>query len=100
SVLSGITRDCVLRIAADMGLEVSEQALPREALYIAEEAFFCGTAVEITPIKSVDRIPIGSGTRGPATAAIQKRFFALAKGEADDIYGWRTPVEVRDEVAR
>ena len=92
SVLPGITRDCVTRIAAEMGLEVVEQPLPRETLYIADEVFFCGTAVEITPIKSVDRIPVGSGSRGPVTEAIQKRFFALAKGEAPDIYGWRTPV--------
>lgn len=94
SVLPGITRDCVIRIAAEMEIEVVEEALPREALYIADEVFFCGTAVEITPIRSVDRIAVGNGARGPVTAAIQKRFFALAKGEAPDVYGWRTPVEV------
>jgi len=93
SVLPGITRDTVMRIALDMGLEVVEQPQPREALYLADEVFFCGTAVEITPIKSVDRIPVGTGARGPITAALQERFFALAKGEAEDIYGWRTPVE-------
>jgi len=93
SVLPGITRDCVTRIAAEMGLEVVEQPVPRETLYIADEVFFCGTAVEITPIKSVDRIAVGNGSRGPVTEAIQKRFFALAKGEAPDVYGWRTPVE-------
>ncbi|HUX67127.1 MAG TPA: branched-chain amino acid transaminase [Terriglobales bacterium] len=92
SVLPGITRDCVARIAAEMGIDVVEQALPRESLYLADEAFFCGTAVEITPIRSVDRIPVGTAGRGPVTEAIQKRFFALAKGEAPDLYGWRTPV--------
>ncbi|MGH9467804.1 MAG: branched-chain amino acid transaminase [Terriglobales bacterium] len=92
SILPGITRDAVLRLATDMGLEVLEQAQPREALYLAEEAFFCGTAVEISPIKSVDRLPVGSGTRGPITRAIQDRFFAIVKGEAEDIYGWLTPV--------
>lgn len=94
SVLPGITRDCVFKIAAELGIEVREETLPRETLYIADEAFFCGTAVEITPIRSVDRIPIGAGVRGRITAAIQNRFFALAKGEAADVYGWRTPVEV------
>lgn len=92
SVLPGITRDSVMRIADEMGLPVAEQTLPREALYLADELFFCGTAVEITPIKSVDRIPVGGGGRGEITAAIQKRFFALAKGEAEDVYGWLTPV--------
>lgn len=92
SVLPGITRDSVMRIATDIGLEVLEEELPRESLYLAEEAFFCGTAVEISPIKSVDRIPVGAGTRGPITKAIQERFFAIVKGEADDLYGWMTPV--------
>lgn len=94
SVLPGITRDCVIQIAAEMGLEVCVEPIPREAIYIADEAFLCGTAVEITPIKSVDRIPVGNGSRGQVTAAIQQRFFALAKGEVPDLYGWRTPVEV------
>ncbi|HEY7856608.1 MAG TPA: branched-chain amino acid transaminase [Terriglobales bacterium] len=92
SALPGITRDCVMRIAGEMGIAVAEQTLPREALYLADELFFCGTAVEITPIRSVDRIAVGTGKRGELTAAIQKRYFALAKGEADDAYGWRTPV--------
>ncbi|MGH9480702.1 MAG: branched-chain amino acid transaminase [Terriglobales bacterium] len=94
SVLPGVTLDCVRQIAAEMAIEVRQEPIPREALYLADEAFLCGTAVEITPIKSVDRIPIGSGTPGPVTLAIQRRFFALAKGEAPDLYGWRTPVEV------
>lgn len=93
SVLPGITRDSIIRIAGDMGLEVVQEPLPREALYLADEAFFCGTAVEISPIKSVDHRPVGTGTRGPMTKAIQDRFFALARGESDDIYGWLTPVD-------
>ncbi len=94
SALPGITRDSVIRIATDMGLEVLEESLPREILYVAEEAFFCGTAVEISPIKTVDRIPVGSGARGPITQALQDRFFALVKGETEDVYGWLTPVEI------
>lgn len=92
SALPGITRDCVLQLAAEMGIPVAQEALPREALYIADELFFCGTAVEITPIRSVDRIPVGNGKRGEVTEAMQRRFFALAKGEAEDVYGWLTPV--------
>ncbi len=93
SALAGITRDSVLRIAGDMGLEVLEEPLPREMIYLSEEAFFCGTAVEISPIKTVDHIPVGAGKRGPITQAIQDRFFALVTGEAKDQYGWLTPVE-------
>ncbi len=100
SVLPGITRDSVIRIATDMGLDVVQEPLPREALYLADEAFFSGTAVEISPIKAVDRRTVGSGTRGPITKAIQDRYFALAKGEADDVYGWLTPVESPVEAAK
>lgn len=92
SVLPGITRDCVQRIATELGIPVAEQTIPREALYIADEVFFCGTAAEVTPIRSVDRIPVGNGARGPVTAKIQKRFFELALGTAPDVYGWLTPV--------
>lgn len=92
SVLPGITRECVLRIAAEMNIPVVEQNIPREALYIADEVFFCGTAVEIAPVRSVDRITVGRGSRGPITAQIQKRFFELAQGNAPDVYGWLTPV--------
>ena len=88
SVLSGITRDSVLTIAKDLGFEVREQTLPREMLYIADEVFFVGTAVEVTPIKSVDRVKIGRGRRGPMTEAIQQKFFQIVKGEAADPYGW------------
>jgi branched-chain amino acid aminotransferase len=88
SVLSGITRDSVLTIAKDLGFEVREQTLPREMLYIADEVFFVGTAVEVTPIKSVDRVKVGRGRRGPITEAIQQKFFQIVKGEAADPYGW------------
>ncbi|HVA90374.1 MAG TPA: branched-chain amino acid transaminase [Chloroflexota bacterium] len=92
SVLPGITRDCVIRIAAEFNLEVVEQNIPREALYLADELFLCGTAAEITPVRSVDRIQVGRGGHGDVTSAIQKRFFALATGEAPDQYGWLSPV--------
>ena len=94
SILSGITRDSVVTIAKDLGFEVREQTLPREMLYIADEVFFVGTAVEVTPIKSVDKLRVGSGRRGPITEAIQQRFFQIVKGEAADPYGWLQPVDV------
>jgi len=92
SVLPGITRDSVLTIAAELKIPVLEQTVPREALYLADEVFFSGTAVEVTPVRSVDRITVGKGTRGPVTAAIQSRFFDLAMGRSEDRYGWLTPV--------
>ena len=93
SVLSGITRDSVMTIARDLGFEVREQTLPREMLYIADEVFFVGTAVEVTPIRSVDEIKVGRGRRGPVTEAIQQRFFQIVKGEAPDTHGWLQPVD-------
>jgi branched-chain amino acid aminotransferase len=92
SVLAGITRDSVLTIARDLGFEVREQALPRETLYIADEVFFVGTAVEVTPIRSVDKIRVGRGRRGPMTEAIQQRFFDIVRGDAPDTHGWLQPV--------
>jgi branched-chain amino acid aminotransferase len=92
SVLSGITRDSVITLARDLGLEVREQTLPREMLYIADEVFFVGTAVEVTPIRSVDRVTIGRGRRGAVTEALQQKFFQIVKGEAPDTYGWLQPV--------
>ncbi|HEX8905071.1 MAG TPA: hypothetical protein VF771_09540, partial [Longimicrobiaceae bacterium] len=80
------------RIAHDLGYEVREQNLPREFLYIADEAFFCGTAAELTPLRSIDRISIGAGRRGPITAEIQDRFLGIARGELPDTYGWLTHV--------
>jgi branched-chain amino acid aminotransferase len=92
SILQGITRDTVLTLTRDLGFEVREQLLPREFLYMADEAFFCGTAVEITPIRSIDKIPVGNGRRGPVTAALQQRFFGIIKGELADTHNWLTPV--------
>jgi branched-chain amino acid aminotransferase len=91
-ILQGITRDSVTRIARDLGYEVVEQVMPREMLYVADELFFTGTAAEITPIRSVDRISIGSGGRGPITAAIQSQYMGIAEGRFPDRYGWRTLV--------
>jgi len=95
SVLAGITRDCVLTMARDLGFEVREQTLPRETLYLADEVFFVGTAVEVTPIRSVDRIAVGRGRRGPITEALQQRFFQIVRGDAPDTHSWlqylRTP---------
>jgi branched-chain amino acid aminotransferase len=88
SVLRGITRDSVITIAHDLGFDVREQTLPRETLYIADEVFFAGTAVEVTPIRSVDRVQVGRGRRGPVTEALQQRFFQIVKGEAPDTHGW------------
>jgi branched-chain amino acid aminotransferase len=88
SVLWGITRDSVITIAHDLGFDVREETLPRETLYIADEVFFVGTAVEVTPIRSVDRIKVGRGRRGPVTEAIQQRFFKIVKGEAPDTHEW------------
>jgi branched-chain amino acid aminotransferase len=92
SILQGITRDTVLTLTRDLGLDVREQPLPREFLYLADEAFFCGTAVEITPIRSIDKITVGAGRRGPVTAALQERFFGIIKGELPDDHNWLTPV--------
>jgi branched-chain amino acid aminotransferase len=95
SVLPGITRDTVLTLAAEMGIPIIEQTIPREMLYIADEVFFSGTAAEVTPIRSVDRITIGSGRRGPITEKIQKEFFAIVNGEKADRHGWLTPVPLK-----
>jgi len=92
SILAGITRSSVLRLAHDLGYTVREAVLPRELLYIADELFFSGTAVEVTPVTSVDRVTIGSGERGPVTKAIQDAFFGIVKGDLPDRYGWLSPV--------
>ena len=93
SILEGITRRCVFQLAADLGYEIREQMIAREWLYMADEVFFSGTAAEITPIRSVDGVPIGPGKRGPVTEALQKRFFAITSGERADEHGWLTPVQ-------
>jgi branched-chain amino acid aminotransferase len=92
SILQGITRDTIVTLARDLGLEVREQSIPREFLYMADEAFFCGTAVEITPIRSIDKIGVGTGRRGPVTEALQARFFGIVSGEQTDTHHWLTPV--------
>ena len=92
SVLQGITRESVLTIARDLGYEVREVAIPREFIYLADEAFFCGTAVEVTPIRAFDKITVGAGKKGPVTDAIQKRFFEIIRGDSPDTHGWLTAV--------
>ncbi len=97
SVLPGITRDTILKIAAQLGIQIVETIVPRELLYIADELFFSGTAAEVTPIRSVDRIVVGDGRRGPLTERIQSRYFEVVKGEANDSFDWLTPITgVRD----
>ncbi|HEX6292554.1 MAG TPA: branched-chain amino acid transaminase [Herpetosiphonaceae bacterium] len=88
SLLPGITRDTVITIARELGYEVREQAILREALYVADELFFTGTAAEVSPIRSVDGIPVKAGGRGPITAQIQKVFFGLFDGSTEDRHGW------------
>jgi branched-chain amino acid aminotransferase len=92
SVLPGITRDTIIQLAQSLNIPVAEALIPREALYIADEAFFCGTAAEVTPIRSVDRIEIGKGKRGPITEKLQREFFAIVEGKVPDRFGWLTPV--------
>ncbi|MFQ5742884.1 MAG: branched-chain amino acid transaminase [Acidobacteriota bacterium] len=94
SVLPGITRQTVLTLARELGYTVAERDIPREMLYIADEVFFTGTAAEITPVRSIDKIPVGNGIRGPTTATLQEHFFALVEGHAEDHHGWLTPVYV------
>jgi branched-chain amino acid aminotransferase len=96
ALLPGVTRDAVITLARHLGYDVREQALPREMLYVADELFFTGTAAEVTPIRSVDRTTVGSGKRGPVTAAIQESFFALVHGQAEDRWGWLEPVAARE----
>jgi branched-chain amino acid aminotransferase len=94
SVLSGITRDSVLTIARHLGIPVMEQAMPRELLYIADEAFFTGTAAEVHSIRSVDRIQIADGLVGPVTKQISEEFLGIAHGLRPDRFGWLTHVNV------
>lgn len=98
SVLPGITRDSVATLARDMGIPVLEAPIPREMLYIADEIFFTGTAAEVTPIRSVDKIQVGAGRRGPITEQLQKAFFDIVAGRAEDRYGWLTPVPAPEPV--
>ena len=93
SILAGITRHTVVKLARATGLEVVEQDIPRELLYLADEMFLTGSAAEITPVRSVDRIPIGAGKRGPVTEKLQKMFFGLFDGTTEDRWGWLEPID-------
>ena len=92
SILCGLTRDCVLTLACEMGIPTREQRVPREMLYMADEVFLTGTASEITPVRSVDKMTVGCDGVGPITSRLQERLFDLTRGLAPDVYGWRTPV--------
>jgi branched-chain amino acid aminotransferase len=92
SVLPGITRDTILKLTQRLGIPVVETIIPRELLYIADEVFFSGTAAEITPIRSIDKIIVGKGRRGPVAEALQHEFFGIIAGTKQDEYGWLTPV--------
>ncbi|MHB8303462.1 MAG: branched-chain amino acid transaminase [Acidobacteriaceae bacterium] len=94
SVLAGITRASILTLARDMGIPVVEQTIPRELLYIADEVFFTGTAVEVTPVRSIDRIPIKDGQAGPITKQLAAEYFGIASGKRPDRFNWLTPVRV------
>jgi branched-chain amino acid aminotransferase len=91
-ILHGITRDAIMQVAADNGLKVREMEIPREMLYIVDEAFFCGTAAEVTPVLSIDRYQLGDGSPGPVTTKIRDQFFAIVGGRAPDRHGWLTHV--------
>jgi len=97
SLLGGITRDTVMTLAREQGLEVREIAMPREMMYLADELFFTGTAVEVTPIRSVDRITIGAGRRGPVTEKLQRLFFGLFDGTTTDKWGWLDRVDMKQK---
>jgi branched-chain amino acid aminotransferase len=95
SVLPGITRDSILQIARDLNIPILEQMIPREMLYLADEVFFTGTAAEVTPIRSVDKIKVGNGTIGSITKQLSKEFYAIVRGEKADRHNWFTAVPVR-----
>jgi branched-chain amino acid aminotransferase len=99
SILAGLTRDSVMKLAQSAGLEVIEQNIPRELLYIADEVFLTGTAAEVTPVRSVDKISVGEGKRGPITERLQKLFFGLFDGSTADRFGWLEPI-VEPQAAR
>lgn len=93
SILPGLTRDAVMTLAKDLGYEVREEPISRESLYLADEFFMTGTATEVVPVKSVDGLPVGTGSRGPVTEALQKAFFGIFDGTTEDKWGWLESVE-------
>ena len=99
TILDGITRECVMIIARDLGIAVREQQIPRELLYMADEIFFTGTAAEVTPVRSVDRITIGSGRAGEITLRLQEEMLGVAQGRLPDRHGWLHMVRQEKEVA-
>lgn len=98
AILSGITRDTVITLAKALGFEVREQNLPREILYVADEIFMTGTACEIAPVRSIDRLPVGDGKRGPITKQLQEAFFGLFNGRTADTWGWLDRIAPEAEV--
>ena len=100
SILPGITRDSILKLAGDLSIPVKEANIPREMLYLADEVFFAGTAAEVTPVRSIDRITIGKGVAGPVTLRIQEEFFALTSGKKPDRHNWLTPANASVAASR
>jgi branched-chain amino acid aminotransferase len=98
-ILHGITRDSIMKFAVDLGYQVKEMVMPREFLYIADEAFFCGTAAEVTPIRSIDQLPVGDATVGQVTRKIQEQYLNIVRGKVADKYGWLEPVPVAANAA-
>lgn len=93
-ILGGITRDTLITLAGELGYEVREQVMTRDALYLADEVFMCGTAAEVTPVREIDRRPIGAGTRGPVTEALQAKYFDIVKGSDSEHDRWLTFYDV------
>lgn len=100
AILPGITRDTVMTLARDLGMEVREEQVPRECLYIADEVFLTGTAAEITPITTIDRLPVGNAKVGPVTRRLQEAFFEVIEGRTRDRHGWLFPITARAKVQR
>lgn len=100
AILPGITRNSVIQLSEDLGYQVQERTIPREMLYLADEVFLTGTAAEVSPVRSIDRIQIGEGKRGPVTTRIQRAFFDYVEGRVEDRHGWMTPVRTRTGVEK
>lgn len=100
TLLHGVTRNSIIQIARDLGFSVTEQEMPREMLYTADEIFLTGTATEVAPVRSVDRIDIGNGKRGPITQQIQQRFLDTVHGRVEDTHGWLTHVRAEKAATR